>query len=144
MKVHQLIKVPKKAPGKRVGRGYSSGKGSTAGRGHKGELSRAGHKIPAGYEGGQTKLVRRLPKRRGFNNKWKKIFLPVPVAKLNVFKEGAKIALKDLIEKGICEAKARNVKIVGDGELTKRLTVVNLPVTKSVREKIEKLGGEVL
>jgi len=144
MKANELRPKQLRSKKKRLGRGYSSGHGSTSTRGHKGELSRAGHKIPAGFEGGQTKLVRRMPKRRGFNNKWKKTYRAVAVSKLEVFDDGVKVALKDLAEKGIVNRRERYVKIVGDGELTKKLTLVNLSVTGSAREKIEKAGGEIL
>lgn len=143
MKVHDLrLKIRKRS--KRRGRGYSSGCGSTSGRGHKGELARAGHKIPVGFEGGQTKLSRRLPKRRGFHNKWKKPYLAISIEKLNIFQDKSKVALENLIEKGICAANVRRVKIVANGDISKKLTLVNLPVTKKAKELIEKAGGEVL
>ncbi|NPB07262.1 MAG: 50S ribosomal protein L15 [Aquificae bacterium] len=126
---------------KRVGRGIGSGKGKTAGRGHKGQKSRSGDKnLPPHFEGGQTPLYMRVPKR-GFRNPFKKTYTPVNVGTLNaLFPEGTLVTPELLAEHGLCSKKDR-VKILGDGELTKKLVVKAHAFSKSAKEKIEKAGG---
>lgn len=128
----------------RVGRGSGSGHGKTAGRGHKGAKSRSGWSIRLGWEGGQMPLFRRLPKR-GFNNKnFKKVFTIINVGDLNGFDDGAVVELKSVLAAGlVSKAKSDLFKILGDGELTKKLTVRVDAITASARQKVESAGGSV-
>ena len=129
----------KKNP-KRVGRGPGSGLGKTSGRGQKGQKSRSGAKIGRGFEGGQMPLQRRLPKR-GFTNPFRKNFAVVNVSSLEVFEEGAVVDTAALINSGLVRKLMDGVKILGKGELTKKLTVRAHGITAGAREKIEKAGG---
>ena len=126
---------------KRVGRGIAAGQGKTAGKGHKGQTSRSGDRtLPAFFEGGQTPLHQRIPKR-GFVNVFKKRFAPVNVKTLEkLFEEGTEITPELLVQKGIVP-KGSPVKILGDGELTKKFNVKAHSFSKSAKEKIEKAGG---
>ncbi|MDY6064896.1 MAG: 50S ribosomal protein L15 [Finegoldia sp.] len=145
MKLHDL----KPAKGgavkakKRVGRGPGSGLGQTAGRGRDGQKSRSGGGVRPGFEGGQMPLFRRVPKR-GFKNKFAKEYAIINVSDLNVFEDGAEITPELLIEKGFYKkSKAKDgVKILGDGELEKKLTVKANKFTKSAEEKITQAGGK--
>jgi large subunit ribosomal protein L15 len=142
MKLHEL--APNEGATrnkKRVGRGIAAGQGKTAGKGHKGQTSRSGDRtLPAYFEGGQTPLHQRIPKR-GFVNPFKKKFAVVNVKTLEkLFEEGAQITPEVLVQKGICP-KGRPVKILGEGELTKKLEVKAHAFSNSAREKIEKAGG---
>lgn len=135
---------------KRVGRGYGSGKGGhTSGRGSKGAKSRTGYKRPRkGFEGGQMPLSRRLPKLRGFSRAFfqnkEKVFV-INIEKLNIFSEGAVVNLESLKKQDLLmKSKAKSVKILGNGELTKKLIIEKLVVSTKAVEKIEKLGGKVL
>ena len=126
---------------KRIGRGHGSGNGKTAGKGHKGQKARAGRGMRPGFEGGQMTLQRRIPKR-GFNNIFAKQYAEVNVDKLNVFEDGATVDAVALIEKGIIKKELDGVKILGNGELTKNLTVKAAAFTGSAAKKIEAAGGK--
>ena len=129
---------------KRIGRGNSSGHGTTAGRGTKGQLSRAGGGKGAGFEGGQTPLAMRLPKLPGFRNRNRVEYTPVNVSRLDAkFADGDVVTNETLIEKGIIKKAYELVKVLGDGELTKKLTVQVDKVTPSAQAKIEAAGGKV-
>ena len=130
---------------KRVGRGVGSGLGKTSGRGHKGAKARSGWKSRVGWEGGQMPLFRRLPKR-GFNNKnFRRFFTTINVEDLEKFDAGAVVDLQAVLERGIT-SKTRHTemfKILGDGEVTKSVTVRVDAITKSAQAKIEAAGGRV-
>ncbi len=127
---------------KRVGRGPGSGLGKTSGRGHKGQKARGTSKVEPWFEGGQTPLQRRLPKR-GFKNFAKKYYAVVNIRTLEEkFSEGDEVTPEILLEKGIIKKLLDGVKILGDGELTKPLTVKAHAFSKSAKEKIEKVGGK--
>ena len=126
---------------KRLGIGESSGHGKTSGRGGKGQTARAGGTIRLGFEGGQMPLLRRIPKR-GFNNKeFRTEFAIVNVETLNSFEDGATITPESLVESGVLKKLHDGVKILGDGELKRKLTVKAQRFTASAREKITKAGG---
>ncbi|KYO63913.1 50S ribosomal protein L15 [Thermovenabulum gondwanense] len=142
MRLHDLRPAEgsnKKA--KRVGRGIGSGHGKTATRGHKGQKARTGGGVRPGFEGGQMPLYRRIPKR-GFTNVFKKEFVVVNVKALNDFEDNTRVTPEMLIEKGIIKTIRDGVKILGDGELTKKLEVVAHAFSKSAIEKIEAAGGK--
>lgn len=124
----------------RVGRGRASGKGKTAGRGHKGQFSRAGSRHKPLFEGGQMPLVRKLP-IRGFNNYTRKIIVPVNLDSLNRFDDGAEVTIATLMECGLANGRFHGVKILGEGEITKKLTVKVSAFSASAKEKIEAAGG---
>jgi large subunit ribosomal protein L15 len=124
----------------RVGRGRSSGKGKTSGRGHKGAYARSGHKHKPLFEGGQMPMARRIPKR-GFNNVNRTEFAPVNVAALNAFEEGSAVTVDLLRQTGLVKGIWDGVKILGHGELTKKLTVKADSFSASAKEKIEAAGG---
>ncbi|SHH45331.1 50S ribosomal protein L15 [Tepidibacter thalassicus] len=144
MKLHEL----RPAEGavkerKRLGRGTATGQGKTAGRGQKGQWARSGGGVRPGFEGGQMPIYRRLPKR-GFNNPFKKVYSIVNVERLNVFEDGAEVTPEVLKEKGIIRKIEKNgVKILGEGNLEKKLVVKAHKFTKSATEKIEAAGGKV-
>ena len=143
MKLHELQPIPgtKKAP-TRKGRGPGSGNGKTGGHGHKGQNARAGGGGRPGFEGGQMPLYRRGPKR-GFNNKdFAKVYAEVNVATLNRFEDGTVINGDVLIENGIIKKVYDGVSILGNGELTRKLTVQAARFTKTASEKIEAAGGK--
>ncbi|MEN8136100.1 MAG: 50S ribosomal protein L15 [Thermodesulfobacteriota bacterium] len=127
---------------KRVGRGQGSGRGKTATRGHKGYKARSGSSIKPGFEGGQMPLQRRIPKR-GFNNIFRKDFAIVNVNDLDVFEAGTKIDLAALIDAGLVAKKFKLVKVLGNGELSKSLTVAVDKLSESARKKIEAAGGTI-
>ena len=127
----------------RVGRGIGSGVGKTSGRGHKGQKARSGGGVRPGFEGGQMPIYRRLPKR-GFKNVWAKKYAEVNVETLNRFDDGAEVDAVALIESGILKNVYDGVKILGKGELTKKLTVTANAFTKSAKAKIEAAGGKVI
>lgn len=130
----------KKAP-KRLGRGIGSGTGKTAGKGHKGQWARSGGGVRPGFEGQIFGLTRRLPKA-GFDNNWKKVYSTVNVSALEVFEDGAVVTAEVLLEKGVLsKVEPYGLKVLGDGELTKKLTVVAKKFTKSAEEKIKAAGG---
>jgi large subunit ribosomal protein L15 len=124
----------------RVGRGRASGKGKTAGRGHKGQMSRAGASHKPLFEGGQMPLVRKLPKR-GFNNFARKTILPVNLEDLSRFDDGTEVTVELLREKGLVNGRFDGVKILGSGSLDKKLTVKANAFSASAKEKIEAAGG---
>ena len=127
---------------KRLGRGIGSGIGKTSGKGHKGQNARSGGGVRPGFEGGQIPLIRRLPKR-GFNNQFKKVYAIVNVSDLNVFEDGATVDAAALLEKNIIgKVEAYGVKVLGNGELTKKLTVKANKFTEQAKQKIEKIGGK--
>jgi large subunit ribosomal protein L15 len=128
---------------KRLGQGESSGKGKTSGKGHKGQKARSGGSIRLGFEGGQMPLIRRLPKR-GFNNAaFKKNYAIVNLADLNAFDDGATIDESVLLEAKLIRGKYFGVKVLGNGDLTKKLTVSVDKVSDAARVKIENAGGAV-
>ena len=130
----------KKAP-KRPGRGIGSGTGKTAGKGHKGQWARSGGGVRPGFEGQIFGLTRRLPKA-GFDNNWKKVYSTVNVSALEAFEDGATVTAEVLLEKGILsKIEPYGLKVLGDGELTKKLTVVAKKFTKSAEQKIVAAGG---
>ena len=142
MKLHEL----KPAEGARkkevrVGRGTGSGNGKTSGRGHKGQKARSGGGVRPGFEGGQMPIYRRLPKR-GFKNIWRKEYAEVNVETLNRFDDGAEVDAVALVECGILKNVQDGIKILGNGELKKKLTVKAQKFTKSAVEKIEAAGGK--
>ena len=126
---------------KRIGRGHGSGNGKTAGKGHKGQWARSGGGVRIGFEGGQMPLSRRLPKR-GFNNIFAERLEAINVSALNKFEDGATVNVCDLLEKGILSKCEYGVKILGNGEITKKLTVRASAFSASAKEKIEKAGGK--
>ena len=127
---------------KRIGRGEGSGQGVTAGRGHKGDKSRSGSKRRAWFEGGQMPIQRRLPKF-GFHNHSKKVYQVVNLAALEKFEGSAEITPELLQENGLIKRLDVPVKILGNGEISKKLTVKAHAFSKTAREKIEKAGGSV-
>ena len=135
----QYAEGSKKSGNFRRGRGHGSGNGKTAGKGHKGQKARSGAPRP-GFEGGQLPLYRRLPKR-GFTNINSKDIVTISVSCLNVFDDGAEVTVAALMEKGIIKNPKDGVKILGNGELTKKLTVKANPFSEGVTAKIEALGG---
>ena len=141
MKLHEL-KASKGAntPATRNGRGHGSGNGKTAGFGHKGQKARSGVK-KAGFEGGQMPLARRLPKR-GFNNIFATEYATIKVSDLEKFEAGSVVDVQSLLDKGIIKKSLDGVKVLGNGELTKALTVKLTAYTASAKEKIEKAGGK--
>ena len=123
----------------RRGRGHGSGNGKTAGKGHKGQKARSGAPRP-GFEGGQMPLVRQLPKR-GFKNIFAKEYATVNVSDLEVFENGTEVTAAMLVEKKIIRKELDGLKVLGNGELTKKLTVKAVKFTGSAKEKIEAVGG---
>jgi large subunit ribosomal protein L15 len=141
MKLHEL----KPAEGSRktrnrVGRGTGSGNGKTSGKGHKGQNARSGGGVRPGFEGGQTPLFRRLPKR-GFTNINRKDFAIVSLDKLNLFDEGTEVTTELLLEAGVISKAKSGVKILGNGKLEKKLTVKANKFSASAKEAIEAAGG---
>ncbi len=126
---------------KRIGRGIGSGTGKTSGKGHKGQNARSGGGVRPGFEGGQMPLYRRLPKR-GFKNIFAKKYVTVNVEVLEKFENGTEVTADALKEAGIISKKLDGVKILGRGELTKKLDVKVAGFTASAKEKIEKAGGK--
>ena len=142
MKLHELQPaVGSTTVGKRKGRGIGTGNGKTAGRGHKGQWARSGGGVRPGFEGGQMPLMRRLPKR-GFNNVFAKDYAELNVSALNVFEDGAEVSFETLLAKGLVAKKMDGVRILGKGELTKKLTVKAAGITATAKEKIEAAGGK--
>ncbi len=142
MKLHELKPAAgsKKAP-KRIGRGTGSGLGRNAGKGEKGQKSRTGGGVRIGFEGGQMPLYRRLPKR-GFTNIFSKEITSINVDRLNVFEDGTEVTIELLLEKGIIGKVNDGVKILGNGDITKKLTVKVNKFSKAAAEKIEAAGGK--
>ena len=141
MKLHELTPAfGSTKESKRIGRGHGSGNGKTAGKGHKGQKARAGRGMRAGFEGGQMPLQRRIPKR-GFNNIFAEESVAINVAVLNKFEDGAVVDAAALMEKGIIDKADAYVKVLGNGNVTKKLTVKLSAFSKSATEKITKAGG---
>ncbi len=142
MKLHDLSPaLGSTKDSKRIGRGHGSGNGKTAGKGHKGQKARAGHGMRPGFEGGQMPLQRRVPKR-GFNNIFAKEVTAVNVSALEVFEDGATVDAAALKEKGIIKTADNAVKVLGNGKLTKKLTVKLNAFSASAAEKINSAGGK--
>ena len=142
MKLHELNAAPEAKTRKRVGRGPGSGLGKTSGRGENGQKSRSGASIPAWFQGGQTPLYRRVPKR-GFNNaRFRTEYATINLSDLNRFEDGAVVDTKLLKEVGLINKELDGVKVLGNGELTKKLTVKVNAFTKTAKEKIENIGGK--
>ncbi|TCL39545.1 MULTISPECIES: 50S ribosomal protein L15 [Anaerospora] len=143
MKLHELTPAPgSKTKRVRVGRGLGSGLGKTAGKGHKGQNARAGGGVRPGFEGGQMPLYRRLPKR-GFTNIFGKEYAEVNVEQLNRFDDGAVVDPVALIEYGILKNVRDGVRVLGNGQIEKKLTVKANGFSKSAEEKILAAGGKV-
>ena len=142
MQLHDLTPAPGSTKNrKRVGRGNSSGHGTTSGRGQKGQWARSGGGVRGGCEGGQMPLARRIPKR-GFNNIFAKPLEAVNVSVLEKFEDGAVVTANDLLDKGILSKCEYGVKILGEGSLTKKLTVQASAFSASAKAKIEEAGGK--
>ncbi|MBQ1315015.1 MAG: 50S ribosomal protein L15 [Erysipelotrichaceae bacterium] len=143
MKLHELKPVEgARKDGFRLGRGQGSGNGKTAGKGHKGQKARSGGMGKLGFEGGQTPLARRLPKR-GFTNINRKEFAVINVSQLNNFADGAEVTPAVLKEMGLVKNAKDGIKVLGEGELEKKLTVKANKFSKSAAARIEKAGGTV-
>ena len=142
MKLNQLTATPGATKErKRIGRGYGSSNGKTAGKGHKGQKARAGHGQQPGFEGGQMPLQRRIPKR-GFNNIFAIEIVSVNVGTLNKFEDGAAVDAAALIQAGIIKKSCDGVKILSNGELNKKLTVKANAFSEAAKAKIEAAGGK--
>ena len=142
MKLHEISPAAGSttAP-KRLGRGVGSGLGKTSGKGHKGSKARSGGGKAQGFEGGQMKLVRRIPKR-GFTNIYAKEYATINLSALEAFEDGAVVDAQALKNAGIVKNTKDGIKVLGNGELTKKLTVQASKFTASAKEKIEALGGK--
>ena len=142
MKLHELSPAAGSAKAAwRKGRGTGSGNGKTAGKGHKGQNARSGGGVRPGFEGGQLPLYRKLPKR-GFNNKFAKVYATVNVSDLNKFENGATVTLESLVACGIIRKENDGLKVLGNGSLNKALTVEAKVFTATAKEKIEAAGGK--
>ncbi|GIP30568.1 50S ribosomal protein L15 [Paenibacillus sp. J23TS9] len=142
MKLHELTSATgSRKDRKRVGRGTSSGTGKTSGRGHKGQNSRSGGGVRPGFEGGQNPLYRRLPKR-GFVNPTRKEYAIVNIEELNSFAEGTEVTPEFLVESGVVKNTMSGIKILGNGEVTVKLSVKANKFSQSAVEKIEAAGGK--
>ncbi|MCI5676725.1 MAG: 50S ribosomal protein L15 [Clostridia bacterium] len=142
MKLHELSPAEGSAKAAwRKGRGIGSGNGKTAGKGHKGQNARSGGGVRPGFEGGQIPLYRKLPKR-GFHNKFAKVYAIVNVEALNVFENGDVVDLAALLDRRIVRKENDGLKVLGNGELTKKLTVKAAIFSASAKEKIEAAGGK--
>ncbi len=142
MKLHSLkFNEGARRDRKRIGRGHGSGHGKTAGKGHKGQNARSGGGVPLGFEGGQTPLFKRIPKR-GFNNINRINYAVVNLSDLNRFEEGTEVTLDVLIATRMVRNVKDGVKVLGNGTLDKKLTVQAHAFSKSAVEAIEKLGGK--
>lgn len=142
MKIHELGPAEgATTTSRRVGRGVGSGLGKTAGKGHKGQKARSGGSIRRGFEGGQTPLYRRIPKR-GFKNHFAVEYTTVNVGDLEIFDNGAVVDTEALMAKGLVKKELDGVKVLGNGTLTKKLTVVANKFSASAVEKIQAVGGK--
>lgn len=143
MQIHDVTqKGFKHKPRKRIGRGSGSGTGKTAGRGHKGQRSRSGDHPRLGFEGGQMPLYRRIPKRGFTNHRFKKHYTLVNLDALNVFDEGAEVTLEMVLDNGLARRTGDMLKVLGNGELEKKLTIKAHKFSASAKAKIEAAGGE--
>ena len=142
MKLHDLKPaVGATTAPKRLGRGTGSGLGKTSGKGHKGAKARSGGGKGPGFEGGQIPLMRRIPKR-GFTNKFRTEYVAINVDRLEIFEDGQVVTPVELIEMGIIKKIEDGVKIMGNGDITKKLTVKANKFTATAKEKIEAAGGK--
>ena len=142
MKLHELSPAQGSAKSRyRKGRGPGSGNGKTAGKGHKGQNARSGGGVRPGFEGGQLPIYRRLPKR-GFNNHFAKEYAIINVGRLNDFDEGSVINVQTLLDCGIINKELDGLKVLGNGEITKKLTVEAKIFSATAKEKIEAAGGK--
>ena len=142
MKIHELSPAEGSVRDvKRIGRGHGSGNGKTAGKGHKGQNARSGGGVRPGFEGGQMPMTRRIPKR-GFNNIFAAKYATVNVSDLDKFVEGTVVDAELLKASGLVKKTGNGIKILGNGELTKNLTVKANAFSESAKEKIEKAGGK--
>ncbi|MDF3004629.1 MAG: rplO [Oscillospiraceae bacterium] len=142
MKLHELSPAPGSTKEAfRKGRGAGSGNGKTAGKGHKGQKARSGGGVRPGFEGGQMPLQRRIPKR-GFNNIFAKEYVSINVDVLNRFEDGAVVDAEAISKAGIVKNTRDGIKILGRGELTRKLTVVATAFSATAKEKIEAAGGK--
>ena len=142
MKLHDLAPAEGSSKAsKRVGRGHGSGWGKTAGKGHKGQNARSGGGVRPGFEGGQTRLARRIPKR-GFNNIFAAKYTAINVSDLEKFVDGTVVDGELLVAAGVVKKCGNGIKDLGGGERTKKLTVTAAAYSASAKEKIEKAGGE--
>lgn len=143
MRLHTLTPAPgSRKRRKRVGRGAGSGHGQTSGRGDKGQKARSGPKLRPWFEGGQMPLTRRLPKR-GFTNIFQRIFAPVNVGDLDIFEDDTRVTVDLLKEKRLVRRNAKQVKVLGEGELKKKLVVVAHRFSQTAEEKIKQAGGSI-
>ena len=142
MKLHDLAPAEGSSKEvKRIGRGHGSGQGKTAGKGHKGQNARSGGGVRPGFEGGQTRLARRIPKR-GFNNIFAAKYTAINVSDLEKFVDGTVVDTELLVAAGVVKNGGNGIKVLGNGELTKKLTVKAAAYSASAKEKIAKAGGE--
>lgn len=142
MKLHELSPAPGATKDVfRKGRGHGSGNGKTAGKGHKGQKARSGGGVRPGFEGGQMPLQRRIPKR-GFNNIFAKQYTAINVEQLNRFEDGAVVDAQALLDAGVISKARDGVKVLGRGEIAKKLTVHVTAFSKSAKQKIEEAGGK--
>ena len=142
MKLHELTNLESKNR-KRIGRGPGSGTGKTAGKGHKGQNARSGGGVRPGFEGGQLPLYRRLSKR-GFNNyNFRTVYATVNVSDLSIFDEGTVVTVEKLKEVGLVNKELDGVKVLGNGELSKKLTVKANKFSETAKQKIENVGGTI-
>ena len=143
MKLHELTPAAGSSEKAwRKGRGPGSGNGKTAGRGHKGQNARSGGGVRPGFEGGQIPMYRRLPKRGFTNDMFKKVYAVINVDVLDRFEDGAEVTVDTLVAEGIIKDTKNGVKILGNGEITKKLTVKANVFSASAKEKIEAAGGK--
>lgn len=142
MYIHELTSAEgTRHVAKRKGRGHGTGNGKTAGRGHKGQKARSGGGVRVGFEGGQMPLARRIPKR-GFHNIFAKPLEAINVSALNKFEDGAVVGVEEMLAAGVLSKCEYGVKILGNGELTKKLTVKASAFSESAKSKIEEAGGK--
>ncbi len=142
MKLHELAPAPgANTESYRKGRGHGSGNGKTAGKGHKGQKARSGGSIRPGFEGGQMPLQRQIPKR-GFKNIFATQYAIVNVGDLEIFENGTVVTEATLVEAGLLKKTLDGVKVLGNGELTKQLTVEVAAFSESAKQKIEEVGGK--
>lgn len=143
MKLNELSPAPGSRPtGRRLGRGIGSGLGKTSGKGHKGQNARSGGGVRPGFEGGQTPLFRRLPKR-GFKNRNSKVYTEVTLSQLDKLEAGTEVTAESLKELGLIKKVNDGIVILGNGELSKKLNIKASRVTKNAQAKIEAAGGKV-
>jgi len=142
MEIHNLGPAVESKSRNRVGRGIGSGNGKTAGKGHKGQKARTGGKIRRGFEGGQTPLYRRIPKR-GFNNIFSTEYATVNVSDLERFEDGTVVNMELLVKEGMVRKELAGLKVLGNGNLTRKVTVEAKKFSNAAKEKIEAVGGKI-